>query len=260
MEELSDFSVSAVTLVRRKRYPSGHSLMVEGRAHNGLTLVLSGKLELTFPSTDVVSASSGDIILQRRGDYYRLEAVGDTDVDYIVVSYLTADEKALGDFLPVERVYTPVHKRRIKELFEKIPNSDNSFGIYTGVMQRACVQEILCYIATEVHPDQSVPEVSVCERAKQYIEENFDSQITAEDIERASACSVSHLIMLFKKSFEISPMRYLCHVRVEKAKEMLESGLFCLEEVATSCGFQNVYYFSKVFKDHVGIPPGKFAR
>lgn len=260
MEELSDFSVSAVTLVRRKRYPSGHSLMVEGRAHNGLTLVLSGKLELTFPSADVVSASSGDIILQRRGDYYRLEAVGDTDVEYIVVSYLTANEKSLQGFLPEERVYTPVHKRRVRETFEKISDSDSTFGIYAGAMQKACVQEILCYIATEVHPDQFVPEISVCDRAKQYIEENFDSQITAEDVARASACSVSHLRMLFKKGFGISPMRYLCHVRVEKAKEMLESGLFCLEEVATSCGFQNIYYFSKVFKDHVGVPPGRFSR
>jgi AraC-like DNA-binding protein len=39
---------------------------------------------------------------------------------------------------------------------------------------------------------------------------------------------------------------------------MIRSGIFTLQEVAQSCGFRNEYYFSRVFKQYTGTPPGKY--
>ena len=47
-------------------------------------------------------------------------------------------------------------------------------------------------------------------------------------------------------------------VRVERAKKMLESGIFRLDEIAAACGFANVYYFSTVFKAVTGTPPSRY--
>ena len=82
--------------------------------------------------------------------------------------------------------------------------------------------------------------------------------LTSEHIAAVVGISPSYLRSLFQKSEGISPIRYLNRIRVERAKEMLSSGMFALSEVSTACGFQNVYYFNRVFKSHVGTPPGKY--
>ena len=78
------------------------------------------------------------------------------------------------------------------------------------------------------------------------------------EIAAAVGLSESHLRTLFRRARGEPPVRYLNRVRVERAKEMLASGQFPLEEIAVACGFQNEYYFSRVFKEFTGISPGRY--
>lgn len=54
------------------------------------------------------------------------------------------------------------------------------------------------------------------------------------------------------------PVKYLTQLRIEYAKELLITGRYSIGEIAEMCGFENVYYFSTVFKKHTGIPPSKY--
>ena len=90
------------------------------------------------------------------------------------------------------------------------------------------------------------------------MENHFSSPLSSEDIAKEVGISVSHLRLLFRKQYGISLMQKLNKIRVRRAKELLSSGMFTLAEVASACGFQNEYYFSRVFKQHTGIPPGKY--
>ena len=94
--------------------------------------------------------------------------------------------------------------------------------------------------------------------AKYYIDEYFDRSISAADLSAVSGISASHLRELFKKTYGETPNHYLNRIRVERAKEMIASGMFTISEVACACGFQNVYYFNRVFKSFTGITPGRY--
>ena len=51
------------------------------------------------------------------------------------------------------------------------------------------------------------------------------------------------------------PINYLIHVRLEKAKEMLEDGRESIRTIANLVGYDDVYHFSKLFKKHFGVSP-----
>ncbi len=53
---------------------------------------------------------------------------------------------------------------------------------------------------------------------------------------------------------------YLNNLRIEKAKQLLSTGFYTTNDIATRTGFHDVYYFSKVFKKFTGTTPGKYVK
>ena len=256
MENLN-FTVSDVCFAYYKKYRPHQVLEKKNRAEHGLTLVLSGALQLKFSNGEKAVARENDVIIQRMGDTYRLEA-RDKGAEYIVISYLAVPSENVVNLLPSTHVYTPIHHNRYIYAFESAARVYSSYGVCSATLLRALVQEILCYVIREVYPTTQLGLDNLAIKAKAYIERNFSKQITSEKLSSIVGCSPSHLRAVFRKTYGDSPIKYLNKVRVEHAKEMLSSNVFTIEEIALSCGFQNVYYFSRVFKEYTGISPGKY--
>ncbi|MGE9293374.1 MAG: helix-turn-helix transcriptional regulator, partial [Puniceicoccales bacterium] len=56
----------------------------------------------------------------------------------------------------------------------------------------------------------------------------------------------------------MSLITFLTRVRLERAKSLLTHSRLTLKEVASLCGFRDEYYFSNVFRKHIGQPPGNY--
>ena len=253
-----DFRVSSVLFAYRRLYSPGTTLQMAGRQAHGLTLILQGTLKISFSDGIEAVANEGDIILQRLGDKYRLEALGDLPTDYVVISYLTEEADFPTAALPSCRVFSPTHRHRYRDAFLRAAETYGSPAVCGKTLLRALVQEILCHIINEHYTRALFDEDDPVKRAKFFIEESFDQSIGIPEISAAACCSPSYLRTLFRNAFGESPMHYLNRTRIEHAKEMISSNLFRMEEIATACGFQNVYYFSRVFKSYTGISPGKY--
>ncbi len=256
--EAYDFRIKSVPFAYRRVYAPGKAIQMAGRSAHGLTLVTSGELQISFSDGKTEVAREGDIILQRLGDVYRLEAISASPTEYIVISYLTEEEDFAATVLPDSRIFTPKHRRRYRDAFGRAAETHGTTSVCQEPLLRALVQQILCHIINDHYTRTLLcrDDPAVC--AKFFIEENFDKKISIQEIAAAAYCSPSHLRSLFQKAYGESPIHYLNRMRVEHAKEMLSSNLFSLEEIANACGFQNVYYFSHVFKSYMGIPPGKY--
>ena len=252
-----NFTVTYVSFAFIRTYTPGKTLSMRSRAADGLTLVLSGRLKLTYDDGRTVSAGDGEVILQRRGDYYRLEVVGESAAKYIVISYTVEPEERVRAILP-RGVISVSHIRRIRDEFERAAEIFASRDVCYEPLLRAIVQEILCSIIKSKSPTVADKENDRATAAHKYISDNFEKKLSSADVAAAVGLSESHLRTVFKKAFGISPMNYLNTVRVDQAKKMLESGIFSLSEIAAACGFANVYYFSTVFKSITGISPGKY--
>jgi len=92
-----------------------------------------------------------------------------------------------------------------------------------------------------------------------YMNSNFDNfEITISEIAEKSFISEVYFRKIYKEVFGISPGRAILEMRIKKAKELLRSGYFSVKEVSQKSGFDNVKYFSTVFKKEVGISPSEY--
>ena len=94
--------------------------------------------------------------------------------------------------------------------------------------------------------------------AKEYMDLHFRESDCLCQATRQCGLSARRFNDLFKLSFETTPNRYITLQKIKYAKFLLETGSLRITEIAEHCGFSDVYYFSKVFKDVCGIPPSEW--
>jgi AraC-like DNA-binding protein len=101
------------------------------------------------------------------------------------------------------------------------------------------------------------PDDFLCDKvveAKKFIDANYYTKISLDDIAAKACISKFHFIRMFKKFFGITPNQYLVKVRLENAKELLKNGA----TVSTACfsvGFDSTTTFAGLFKKMTGATP-----
>ena len=108
----------------------------------------------------------------------------------------------------------------------------------------------------EIHPKMYMYRRIV--EAKRYIDEHFAEKIDLDEISNKAAFSKYHFIRLFKKSFGMSPHKYLTRVRLEHATELLKEG-HPIAMVCNAVGFESIPSFTGLFKSQMGISPRAFS-
>lgn len=99
---------------------------------------------------------------------------------------------------------------------------------------------------------------NIVTEAIHYMHEHYREPITAEELSRIYDCSASYLSRLFKNQIGAGPIEYLIHVRIHKSKQFLLQSEARIQEIASSVGYADVYYFSRLFKKHTGFSPLQF--
>lgn len=97
-------------------------------------------------------------------------------------------------------------------------------------------------------------------RAKQFIDEHQDEDISLPDVAQSVNTSTFYFCKMFKKATGINFTEYLSRVRVEKAKNLLLNPNSRVSEVAYRVGFQSLTHFNRVFRKLTGQSPTEFRR
>ena len=69
-----------------------------------------------------------------------------------------------------------------------------------------------------------------------------------------------YLVHAFKQYKGVSPINYLIRLRVQQAKELLETTNYSIAQISDSCGFSSQSYFSQVFKKACGMTPNAYRK
>lgn len=93
-----------------------------------------------------------------------------------------------------------------------------------------------------------------------FIEAHFDKPLTLTDMAKIAHLSVSRFAHLFKEQMNITPIEFLCKVRIEYAKERLLSTNDNCTSISFDCGYNNQSYFNRIFKEQAGMTPRQFRQ
>ena len=91
--------------------------------------------------------------------------------------------------------------------------------------------------------------------AKEYIDNNYDKELTLTQVAKYIYLSDSYFAHSFKDRFGISPKSYILKVRIEASKEYLKNTDTKVADVAKIVGFSSQQRFNDIFKKHEGITP-----
>lgn len=93
-----------------------------------------------------------------------------------------------------------------------------------------------------------------------YVHTNYNQKITSTDIEEQFNCNYDYINRQFKLVTGYTIIQYVNQIRIDHAKELLEVTNIDIGEIGYLTGFNDPYYFSKVFKKIEGISPSKWSR
>lgn len=90
------------------------------------------------------------------------------------------------------------------------------------------------------------------------IEERYNENLSLEEICEKIAVSKTYFCYLFKRETGMSLWNYLTFVRLNHARELLETTELKNYEIAFQVGYENPSYFSRLFKKYEGVTPNEY--
>lgn len=99
----------------------------------------------------------------------------------------------------------------------------------------------------------------ILQKTVDYVAQNICQQITLSETAKAIGVTGAYLSTVFKKEIGQNFIEYVNIQKIEVAKNMLDKGKY-VYEVSSILGFENVTYFSKVFKKYVGISADRWRK
>ncbi|MFZ1416504.1 MAG: AraC family transcriptional regulator, partial [Defluviicoccus sp.] len=95
-------------------------------------------------------------------------------------------------------------------------------------------------------------------KAKDYIDMEFNENLTLEKISNKACLSQFHFLRIFKSVFKQTPHQYLTKKRIEKAVDLLRKTEMPITGICFEIGFESVSSFSWLFKNKFGLSPETF--
>jgi len=94
-------------------------------------------------------------------------------------------------------------------------------------------------------------------KAREYIDDNYSLNISLEDLSSLAGFSPYHLLRVFTEQIGLPPHVYQTQVRIKKARGLLARGE-SLANIAATAGFADQAHFTRCFKKHMGVTPGRY--
>ena len=96
----------------------------------------------------------------------------------------------------------------------------------------------------------------LAKKIKEYLDENYAKVITSGSLSEEFGFVSAYLSRVFKNQYGITPGVYLVKVRIDHAKRLLKDSQYMrIKDVAEAVGYNDQYYFSKVFHKHTSMWP-----
>ena len=146
---------------------------------------------------------------------------------------------------------------KIESLFDKMVEQFLTKAPFLQYSLACLLSEILLTIATNRVRNDGY---RTLKKSIKYIHENFTERIEVPELAKMEGLSNSRYIALFTEEMGKTPREYILDVRLGRACELLVSTDIPVGHVGTLSGYRDQYFFSKIFKKHLGMSPCDYRK
>lgn len=176
-------------------------------------------------------------------------------------SYYLQSMDAASNILYLSITLLPRGEETVSEIFKNVIAGYRSLYNKSNVNQiihwLTLLRDGLCQALTFERKNYKNHIVS---NVKKYIETHIDEKLSLNDISAIFGISPNYLSQLFKKYNDTGFSDFITQKKIAKAKQLMNDSSLKLYEIADQLGFENSFYFSKVFKKVEGCSPRDYMQ
>lgn len=232
--------------------------------------VTEGQVKISVSGMEILMGK-GDMIFLNKNANHNIYITGGIYNRYIATisskefdkHFAESDLLSLFRYSPNQNYYhiQTANFSDIANIFDKIiSESQKAPDRYTDELITSYLREILIY-AWRLSGDKFVINDDIKSKVfkvQNILENNYQTNITIEEICKTLYISTYYLTRNFTKHIGISPKQYLIHIRLNNAGKLLKNTSMSIAEISEKSGFQSTSNFIAYFKKYFGITPRKF--
>ncbi len=212
---------------------------------NSLMITLNGEFEYTENGiTRRVLPYSP--VTYKKGKAFERTVIKPIDYIMVTLSQFDEDTETFLEYSENDRVRL---KSSINHLKEAIYNDND-----TSIIEHFVNDILLTAGMNKVKNGKDTDAVVA------FIKEHFCEKLTLDALATVAHYSKQTLISKFKSDYKITPIEYITKLRINKAKDLLINSNYSIARISEMCGYENVYYFSNIFKKHEKLSPLKYRQ
>jgi AraC-like DNA-binding protein len=143
------------------------------------------------------------------------------------------------------------------KIFEEVRAQKPLYQMKACTAVLTLITEMLSRSRRQEQPDYYQ---KIVEKAKYLMETNAYGEINLPNIANQIGISTSRLNEIFKQFTSMTPYQYYIHIKIHKAEDLLVREDISVKEAAWRMGFDDQYYFSRLFKNKTGIAPSDWKK
>lgn len=159
---------------------------------------------------------------------------------------------------PIYRADDEAQSAQVRDLMLYIAEHSEASALHLIGYLCLFIDALMQSSSTRVSAQENQLKDFYIQEAVNYIEQNYQRNLTVEEVADACRLNRSYFSKLFKDNVGCPPQEFLIRVRLAKAAELMCSSNAPISEIAVRCGYSNQFHFSRAFKKHYGVPPQKW--
>ena len=221
----------------------------DARPYHAISYRLSGGASILCDGGEI-RVNTHDVLFVPAGKMYTITS---EQSERVIVVHFFSD---VAPFSEITK-FTPMEHCFIENKFNDIQSAWNRRTRSGELECRSALYKILALIEKETEEPTKSSRDKIDE-AEEYIRASFTShELNVDELAKECGMSDTYFRQLFTERYGTTPLKYINRLRLNYARELLESRYYTVTEVSEMCGFNNINYFSTFIKKELGRSPKK---
>lgn len=143
-------------------------------------------------------------------------------------------------------------------VLDKLIELHQSFVLEHALHVHALLAELLTLMQEAVRMRDTPRSAVVCKLAMDYLRQLGTQPFRSDAMEEALHFQFDYVTRCLKKHTGMTPLQYVHHLKIGKARSLLENTSLTVQEIAELTGFDTANYLIRLFRKSTGLTPGQY--
>ncbi|RKJ70981.1 AraC family transcriptional regulator [Butyricicoccus sp. 1XD8-22] len=183
------------------------------------------------------------------------------DFTYVVIHYhLIHAEGEFTSFINKHFSIEIDNMDKILEIIQQLLNKNMNPDYFSQFELKVLFMNLLQAIVNGARNSQYNFTLQQVTKISDYFHTHYEEDVSISEVADMFDIDRRRISYLFEKITGLTPIQYLTRYRISKAKELLTISELTVSEISEAVGYQDSFYFSRVFKNLTNLSPSQYRK